>query len=522
MADNNEILYGVLPNMRFMLPVVNREFFMQRCAAVNILNWQHETYWLHYLCARGDFYEIEANLWRLAGGGNEVERLDIERRLNDDGIRDFNYGGCLHTAVAWNNSIELVQLLVSWGADTELLNMQGDDPADSIHDTLYVNPFEHIIGDGEFIPVHRFRRREDDFVDAIHYLDDEAEDESEDEEEDEEDDEEDDMPNLIIEMDDEDDEDREHRLADEELSEPEEEDEEEEEENEDGGEEVPAVRRRLDFGEDERIEQLNNPEAFGEMVVDFNEEGGVGWVIGGWDDDTPWTDETNNPQPQGEWGEWGQWQGGAGAGVGAEVGAGERELTEEEADRRGDNDYIPPENWPADRMYSEEEEREFNGSPLRLDADENPPSQVRRGLGLTAEDRAAFVWGQHEGREDSDGEDSDGEDSDREEIHYIPDPDEGMIEAAEYVPLAFRSRPDWQGGPHTVRVANDVPDTFNDVSDSNDAVDPDQTPEEEVPDVEETSGSSTDTGDELMEEALNRYHVVSDYIIDPIRNWLSS
>jgi hypothetical protein len=160
-------------------------------------------------------------------------------------------------------------------------------------------------------------------------------------------------------------------------------------------------------------------------------------------------------------------------------------------------------------MYSEEEEREFNGSPLRLDADANPPP-VRRGLGLTAEDRAWFVWGRHS-REDSNGED-------REEVHYVPDPDEGMVEAADYVAPALRAPNEAE------RSAEPVPDTndaFNDVSDSNDAVDTDGTVEE-VPDTEETSDSgSTDTNDEQIEQALDRYHVVNDYIIDPIRHLLS-
>jgi hypothetical protein len=120
-------------------------------------------------------------------------------------------------------------------------------------------------------------------------------------------------------------------------------------------------------------------------------------------------------------------------------------------------------------------------------------------------------------RERNNSERSDGGDSDREEIHYIPDPDEGMVEAADYVPMAFR------GGGDREQVREAVPDTndvFNDVSDSNDALDIDEAMDQVVSDAEEVSDSSTDTGDELIENALDRYHVLTTYIIDPIRDWL--
>ena len=534
------------------------------------MNWQHETYWLHYLCAMGDIDILEEEFHRLAGGDNEIEHYDIEHKLNDASIRDFNYGGCLHTAVAWNDCSDFAHLLVNWGADIGLHNMQGDVPGDSIQDTLYVNPFAHIIGDGEFIPVHRFRRSEDDFGDVLHYLDEAAE--------------YDDMPDLVIELDDddeggsqsdwaeEDDEDDEGVEEDDEGVEEDDEDDEgveEDDEDDEGVEEeeeeaivvalaglhldfgeddderveeeaivVPGVRRRLDFGEDddddERIEQMNNPEAPGELVIHFNEEERrrVGWVSGA----AVWRGRDNAEEQ-----EQAQWAVRCGREL-TEEEADRRgdndyvppELTEEEADRRGDNDYIPPGNWPADRLYSEEEERESNGSPLRFDGDRLPPRPagpdedtieverpgVRRRLNFTPEDRAMFVWGPRLGweRERNNSERSDGGDSDREEIHYIPDPDEGMVEAADYVPMASRG-----GGGNREQVRETVPDTndvFNDVSDSNDALDIDDAREQEVPDVDEVSDTSTDTGDELIENALDRYHVLTTYIIDTIRNLL--
>ena len=169
----NEIMYGILQNMRDIIPRVNREFFMRRCIRENILNWKHETYWLHYLCAIGDVAALNNELQFLSADNNEASLEEIRRRLNDDSIHEFNYGGCLHTAVAWNNDSELVGLLIAWGADIRLRDRRDDTPLESVHNSLYVNPFRQIIDDGDFIPIQRFRRNHQDFTLSLTRLEEE-------------------------------------------------------------------------------------------------------------------------------------------------------------------------------------------------------------------------------------------------------------------------------------------------------------------------------------------------------------
>lgn len=164
---NGNIRYGYWDNMREVIPRIDRNEFFLRCQARNIQGQDQYSYYLHYLCARNLQNDIRDFLREM----RMVYDDEIDWLINNNNLRIFNYQTPIHTAVQWNNNVDLVRLLIENGADFNIQDGAGNYPEESIENTLYVNYFRGIIGGNRYPnPNVRFHRNRNDFIEVINEL----------------------------------------------------------------------------------------------------------------------------------------------------------------------------------------------------------------------------------------------------------------------------------------------------------------------------------------------------------------
>ena len=94
--------------------------------------------YLHYLCAINKKLRLRVYLNKL-----KLKYEDFNSIINHHDIYEFWFGTPLHTAVQWNNDVDLVKLLINQGSDPEINDYYENNPFQSF-DNYYVNPFGKI------------------------------------------------------------------------------------------------------------------------------------------------------------------------------------------------------------------------------------------------------------------------------------------------------------------------------------------------------------------------------------------
>ena len=116
--------------------------------------------YLHYLCAINKKLRLRVYLNKL-----KLKYDDFNSIINHHDIYEFWFGTPLHTALQWNNDVDLVKLLINQGSDPEINDYYGNNPFQSF-DNYYVNPFGRIFNTNQGYLGLRHQR---DFSDVLNY-----------------------------------------------------------------------------------------------------------------------------------------------------------------------------------------------------------------------------------------------------------------------------------------------------------------------------------------------------------------
>ncbi len=164
-SENDKYSYISLEEARAMIRVIPKEEFYWKVQQVEseISQKNLDITYLHYLCATNQKIKLRVFLRYLQG-----EYPNFHDIINDHNIYDFWYGTPLHTAVSWNNDVDLVKLLINYGADPYIKDYYGHNPFQGI-ESLYVNPFSDFLS-GHVVESEIYgSRKEEDFKEVITY-----------------------------------------------------------------------------------------------------------------------------------------------------------------------------------------------------------------------------------------------------------------------------------------------------------------------------------------------------------------
>lgn len=136
-------------------------------------------YWVRYLMCAGRINDAIQQINYI--GNNHVEGLTIHKFLNETHT-DFNGNTILHHALLWLPNVNLLRVLIEYGAEVDIEDNDGNFPEEGIHNTLWFNPFSRILDMPPIFHHHQtddfgyierevwYIRNEDDFMNGITYI----------------------------------------------------------------------------------------------------------------------------------------------------------------------------------------------------------------------------------------------------------------------------------------------------------------------------------------------------------------